>query len=450
MQRYSQYLIITIILVILAVLIIWPSNPGIHFAGINKDFKTQLGLDLVGGVQALLEADLPEGETIDSGDLDTAVRIVENRVNGLGTTEAVVQKAGDRRIVVELPGETDPDKALATIKQTALLEFVDMSNISPQEISALELNGKLISTTNNITSTEGISQTGTIFTTVMTGKALTDAQISTDQTGGYEVNFVLNDEGKEIFKEFTSQHVGDVLAIVLDKKIISSPVIQNVIPDGQGRITGKFTYDEATNLAVQLRYGALPVPLKIVESRTIGATLGKDSLNKSLIAGAIGFTVVFLFMGIYYRVPGIIADIAMIIYAMVAFAIFRTIPITLTLAGIAGFLLSTGSALDANILIFERMKEELRNGRSISQSMEQGWKRAWTSIRDSNIATLITCGILFWFGSQFGASIVKGFAVTLGIGVLISLLVAIVVTRSLLWVIFRNYTPDNKNRWFGL
>jgi preprotein translocase subunit SecD len=451
MRRLYQYLIVIIVMVLLAAWIVWPNNPGVHIWGINKDFKTVLGLDLVGGVQALLEADVPEGQAVDAQSMQTAAQIVENRVNGLGVSEATVQQAGDRRIVVELPGQTDPDTALTALRQTGLLEFVDMSEIDPSEVYALEQNGTLINTDFQTGGSETTPAEGQrIFRTVMTGSVLSDAQVTTSEAGEYEVAFELNDEGAQIFRDFSSQHIGDILAIVLDKQIISAPSIQNAITEGKGVINGNFTYETANTLAVQLRYGALPIPLKIVESKTVGPTLGQDSLQKSLMAGIIGFTIVILFMAIYYRLPGLAAVIAILIYALLTFAIFRYIPVTLTLAGIAGFLLSTGSALDANILIFERMKEELRAGKNIQVAMDQGWKRAWTSIRDSNIATLITCVILFWFGSQFGATIVKGFSITLALGVVVSLFTAIIVTRTILNLIFKKFSPTNKDPWFGL
>jgi preprotein translocase subunit SecD len=239
------------------------------------------------------------------------------------------------------------------------------------------------------------------------------------------------------------------LAIVLDKKVISCPSISNPITDGSGQITGSFTSDQANNLAITLRYGRLSVPVEVVESRIIGPTLGVDSLNKSLIAGLIGFIIVALFMILYYRLPGVVAVVAIAIYGAITFALFKMIPVTLTLSGIAGFLLSTGSALDANILIFERLKEELRNGRTLKQAIELGWKRAWPSIRDSNIATIITSVILFWFGSQFGASIVKGFALTLAIGVMVSLFTAIVVTRTFLSIATDAVKPNQYQKLFG-
>ncbi len=453
-SRQVRILIIIIVLVAVAVWVDLPNNPGIHFAGINRDIKTVLGLDLVGGVQALLEADLPADQAIDAEAMNTAVQIVENRVNGLGVTEALVQKAGDRRIVVEIPGETDPEQALAVLKQTGLLEFVDMSSLTPQE--ALVLEGTTIQTdfgvgqSSNPTATITSTLTSPIFHTVMTGAGLKEVAVTTTQTGDYQVSFELKGDDIKTFANFTSQNVGNVLAIVLDKQVISAPTINDAITDGMGVITGNFDATSANALAVQLRYGSLPIPLKIVKSRTVGPTLGQDSLQKSLLAGAIGFTIVVLFMLLYYRVPGLLADIAIIIYAILALALFRLIPVTLTLPGIAGLILSTGSALDANILIFERMKEELRAGKPLRNALDIGWQRAWPSIRDSNIATLITCTILFWFGSTFGATIVKGFSLTLALGVIVSLFIAIVVTRTLLTLVVEYFKPTNLSKWFGI
>ena len=456
MQRYQRLLILIVIVVAVSIWIVLPSNPGIHFAGIDKNIETRLGLDLVGGVQALLEADLPPDQQIDANSMNTARAIVENRVNGLGVNEAVVQQAGDRRILVELPGETDPEKALATIRQTGLLEFVDMSSITPQE--AITLVDTIIQT-DRPTSGEAVEpaeaagetpQNEQIFPTLMTGAALQNVAVTVSQTNEYQVAFELKSADAQTFATYTGQHIGSVLAIVLDKRVISVPTIQNAITDGQGVITGNFTYESANELAIQLRYGSLPIPLKVVETRTVGPTLGQDSLNKSLVAGLIGFTIVVLFMSLYYRLPGLVANVSILIYGLIAFALFRYIPVTLTLPGIAGFLLSTGSALDANILIFERLKEELRAGRTLRQAMDLGWQRAWPSIRDSNIATLITSGILFWFGSSFGATIVKGFSLTLALGVAVSLFTAIVVTRALLNLVLEYFNPGDRAKWFGI
>jgi preprotein translocase subunit SecD len=460
-QRSLQIMIpIIIIVVALAAYIAWPNSPGISIGGFNKEFVTRLGLDLVGGVQALLEADLPAGTQIERADMQNAATIVENRVNGLGLSEAVVQQAGDRRIVVELPGEKDPEKALKTIQTTGLLEFVDFSAFSPEESFTLKERviktdyGLTITNTQTITPTQGVTSTAEIsptYHTVMTGNALKTVNVEVNpQNGEYYVAFTLSSDGAQTFSEFTTDHVGKLLAIVVDKRVFSAPQIEQPITDGRGQISGNFTEASANELAIQLRYGALPIPLKVVEVRTVGPTLGQDSLRKSMVAGLIGFTIVILFMLLFYRLPGAIADIAILIYALIAFAIFRFIPVTLTLPGIAGFLLSTGSALDANILIFERIKEELRSGKTLRQSIDLGWQRAWSSIRDSNIATLITCSILFWFGSTFGATIVKGFSITLFLGVLVSLFVAIVVTRVLMEIVLKFFKSKNFSTWFGI
>lgn len=451
MRRNRQLRMLILIIAIVAVAI-WfdlPNNPGIHVFGIDKAIETRLGLDLVGGVQALLEADLPKDVDIDAEAMNTARTIVENRVNGLGVSEAVVQQAGDRRIVVELPGETDPEKALAILRQTGLLEFVDMSDISVDQAIAL-VGTKIETDFAQGSEADDVLEDVPLFPTVITGTGLENVGVTSNQAGEYEVAFELKPEEAVTFADYTANNVGTVLAIILDKEVISVPTINSAITDGQGVISGNFTPEAANALAVQLRYGSLPIPLKIVETRTIGPSLGQDSLQKSALAGGVGFTIVILFMALYYRLPGIIADIAIVIYAILAFALFRYIPITLTLAGIAGFLLSTGSALDANILIFERLKEELRSGRTIQQSVDIGWRRAWPSIRDSNVATLITCTILFWFGSQFGATIVKGFSLTLGLGVLVSLFSAIVISRTLLSLVLEWLKPTNYARWFGI
>jgi len=453
LRNRTLVLILIAVVVALAIYIDIPNTPG--FPWTERELQTRYGLDLVGGVQALLEADVPADRTIDAADMQTAVTIVDNRVNGLGLLDSVVQQAGDRRIVVELPGETDPEKALATLRQTGLLEFVDLSALTQDQALALTgttiltdaQTGESLQPTQTVTST----QTAAIYHTIMTGAELESVQVTTDQlTGAHQVAFKLKTDGSAIFRDFTSAHVGDILAIVLDKQIISAPSINEAITDGEGVISGNFTIETANALAVQLRYGSLPIPLKIVETRTVGPTLGQDSLRKSLIAGIIGISIVVLFMGIYYRLPGFVAILAILIYALVAFALFRFIPITLTLPGIAGFLLSTGSALDANILIFERLKEELRSGRPLRNAVDLGWNRAWPSIRDSNIATIITCTILYWFGSAFGATIVKGFSLTLLLGVVVSLFTAILVTRTVLGVVLEVSKPTNLPRWFGI
>jgi preprotein translocase subunit SecD len=274
--------------------------------------------------------------------------------------------------------------------------------------------------------------------------------VSQDQVGNLGVSFDLTERGAQIFGDYTTAHVGDLLGIVLDGTLISAPVINTPITEGNGIITGRFTSEEANALAVQLRYGRLPVPLRVAESKTVGPTLGEDSLRKSAQAGVIGMVVVMTFMGLYYRLPGLIADLALLVYALLTFAAFKLIPVTLTLPGIAGFVLSIGVAVDANVLIFERMKEELRAGRTVEQAIELGFSRAWPSIRDSNLSTLITCGILYWFGNAFGASLVKGFSLTLALGVAASLFTAITVTRTFLHVVLDNLRRAGQPRWFGI
>lgn len=384
----KQYRTLIIIIIILAAAI-WADLPNGGLFG--KPIFTHLGLDLVGGVQALLEAQVPPGTVVASSDMDAAQSIVTNRVNGLGVNEAVVQRAGGNRIVVEIPGISNVNEAIATIKTTGLLEFVDMSSLTQQ--NALALVGTTVKTDwttgltsstsptsspaatiqasatptttigagSTVTSTKTTTSTTTtspappaqVWHTIMTGKELSSVNVTT--AGGvatYEVAFTLTSAGTKVFGDFTSSHVGQVLAIVLDKKVISVPTINQPITDGKGVITGGFTQDSANALAIQLRSGSLPIPVNVVESNIVGPTLGAESLRKSLTAGAIGLAIVMIFMALYYRLPGIVADLALITYAVIAYAIFRIGPITLTLPGIAGFVLSVGMAVDANIFNF--------------------------------------------------------------------------------------------------
>lgn len=418
----------------------------------ERDVSPRLGLDLRGGLQVLLEVDLPEDAEISADSMEVARSVIENRTNALGVAENVVQLAGDRRIVGEFPGLKDTEGVIAIIQQTGLLEFVDAGTTRIPAGTIVQTDYGISAETVEEVDVESDSETiePIIYHTVMTGAALDDVGVSQDQVGQFQIAFALKDEGSDIFAEYTATHIGQILAIVLDKVVISAPSIQSEISGGSGVITGQFDYESANNLAVQLRYGSLPVPLKIVESRIIGPTLGEDSLQRSLQAGLIGIIIVVLFMGIYYRLPGITANISIIFYAIIAFALFKWIGVTLTLPGIAGFMLSTGSALDANILVFERLKEELRRGRSLKQAFDMAWSRAWPSIRDSNAAVLITSLILFWFGNAFGASIVKGFALTLALGVSISLFSALYITRTLLAVALDKIKINNFQRWFGI
>lgn len=399
---------------------------------LNPDYPVRPGLDLQGGLQVLLEADVPPEESVSSDDLTAARQIISQRVNALGVVEPLVQVEGDRRILVELPGIADAEEAIELIRETALLEFVDTGDQSLPE-------GMCIRTSLNegepSPCEEGTPEGQTpTFETVLTGAALRSATAQADQFGQTFVAFEMTPEGGEILQQHTSANIGRFLTIVLDKQVISSPRIEAAIGQ-EGTITGQFTMEEAQNLALQLRYGRLPIPLTVESTREIGATLGELSIEASIQAGTIGVLVVLLFMMIYYRLPGLLADGALLIYALLNFAVFQLLAVTLTLPAITGFLLSTGMAVDANILVFERMKEELRRGSSLRNAIVAGFARAWTSIRDSNVATLVICAILWGFGRNFGASAVQGFAITLAIGVMLSMFTAIIVTRTFIGLV---------------
>jgi len=408
-----------------------------------RDLKIKQGLDLLGGTQILLEAKPAPGQAVTARDLEAARVIVERRVNGLGVTEPLVQLQGENRIIVELPGINNPDQAVQTLKSTGQLEFVEIGPSSGSEYPNIK-QGVYVRTTNfaHVPDPAALGKLEhpypeVVFKTIMTGAQLQDAGIGLDQYGVPFIDFTLKQpDGAKIFGDYTAQHIDGILAIVLDNVVLSAPVIRSAIPDGRGVIEGRFTRDEAESLAVQMRYGALPVPLEVVNRRTIGATLGADSVRRSVTAGLIGLVTVLLFMVVYYRLPGAMAAIALLIYASLNLALYKLIPVTLTLPGITGFLLSTGMAVDANILIFERMKEELRWGRSLRLAVETGFSRAWTSIFDSNLSTLITCLILILFGRTFGAQPVLGFAVNLAIGVMISMFTAVTVTRTFMRTVF--------------
>ncbi|HLE73238.1 MAG TPA: protein translocase subunit SecD [Anaerolineales bacterium] len=444
MRNSRALLLLLLPLLALAVWIAWPTDPA---AIGDVHFTTHLGLDLVGGVQVLLEADLSQDIEISSTSMDTAREIIESRANGmLGVGEAVVQQVGERRISVELPGEADPQKAIDVIGETGQLEFVDMGQISAQD--SVNLIGQVLVT--DYPPSPDVSEGTAVYHTVMIGAAIEKVGSQPDNFGEPQVVFTLDAEGTRVFADYTSSHVGSFLAIVLDKQVISAPRVAGAITSGSGSITGNFTLETAANLATTLRYGSLPIPFTVSQSRTVGPSLGQDCLEKSLYAGAIGLGLVLLFMAIYYRFPGVLADIALGVYVVLTFALFKVVPVTLTLPGIAGFILSIGVAVDANILIFERMREELRSGRHLDEAIDQGWSRAWPSIRDSNISTLLTCAILFWFGSLYGASVVIGFATTLALGVLVSLFTAILITRSLLHLALDNIRITNRRRWFGV
>jgi preprotein translocase subunit SecD len=427
MRRGTLTILLFIILLgAAAAYVVWPSNPGIHVLGINNPLQVKLGLDLQGGVSALLVPDA--SQHYDNQTLQTempAVRDnIEQRVNGgLGVSEPnirIVTSNGVPSISVELPGFTgNQTEAVNSLLKTGLLEFW---NTGPSPVNL----GSQFNPTQYTTYNPGNKP-------AFTGANLDPSQVyvSQDQAGRPQISFEMKGDAIAQFGSFTGKNVGQYLTITLDKAVIESAVIQNAIT-GPGVITGSFSTDEAQRIVTVLKYGSLPIALTLKSEQTVGPTLGQDSIQKSVIAAVIGLGIVIMFMLLFYRLPGLLADLALILYATLTLAIFKLIGVVLSLAGIAGFILSIGMAVDANILIFERVKEELRAGRLLSSAIDIGWKRAWPSIRDSNISTLITCAVLYAFGSNFGASIIVGFATTLFLGVLISMFTAVVVTRTFL------------------
>ncbi|MBF6614379.1 MAG: protein translocase subunit SecD [Chloroflexi bacterium] len=444
---------------------------------LGRDTQPKLGLDLRGGLQLVLQAQ-PRGNqgTVSSVQLEAARNIIEDRANSTGASEPVVQTAGSDRILVELPGISNLEDATALIKETGFLEYIN-SNTTPLAVGTLVTTSEGAPTSEQIRGSSGsvtapttITTTGTVtgttattvppvptppsqvYQTIITGDDIDGSKVSVqrDQAGLPYVAFTLKGNGAKKLADFTTTHVSNAtttyyMPIVLDKRVISSPSIQGAIIGGNGQING-MPIAEAQKLATQLRYGSLPVSLQLLESRKISATLGQDAINKSLVAGIVGLGLVMLFMMVYYRLPGLLASLALLLYSVIVYAVFKLVPVTLTLAGIAGFILSIGMAVDANVLIFSRLKEELRSGKTLGAAVEAGFDHAWPSIRDSNMSTLITCAILFWFGSTFGgASTIKGFALTLAIGVIVSLFSAITVTRTFLRATVN--TPLGKSKW---
>jgi preprotein translocase subunit SecD len=446
-------LVVLVLIILLAVVALWIALPIDHPSWAKqatfwqqpaeyRDLQLKEGLDLQGGTQILLQASPSAGQTVSADDMAAAKAIVERRVNGLGVSEPLVQSQGSNRIIVALPGINNPDAAVQTIKSTGQLEFVETGSTSNPQWPNIQ-QGSYLRTTNSNKAPNKDTQAKVndpypdqVFKTIMTGRDLKTASTQLDQYGAPGISFQLTDQGAKIFGDYTSQHVGDSVAIVLDNIVLSNPRIQTAITEGSGQITGKFTREEADSLSVQMRYGALPVPLEIVDRRTIAATLGSDSVRRSVVAGVIGLIVVMIFMIAQYRLPGVLAAVALVIYALINLALYKLIPITVTLPGIAGFVLSIGMAVDANVLIFERMKEELRWGRSLEYAVDTAFHRAWPAIRDSNISTILTCMVLIFFGGTFGAQAVTGFAFTLAIGVLVSMFTAVTVTRTFMRLVF--------------
>jgi len=390
-----------------------------HF--LEKPFK--LGLDLQGGAHLLYQANLTNVAAADKTSAMAGLRdVIERRVNLFGVSEPVVQVQGDR-LVVELAGVLDVTEAIAMIGKTPLLEFREQK----PNYEAIVANNQKI---------QDGSATGTFEdpfqATSLTGEYLKKATVGFDQTS-YKplVSIEFNDKGAKLFEEITSRNVGKLLAIYIDGQLISAPRVDETISGGKAQISGSFTVDQVKELARNLNAGALPVPISLISQQTVGPILGKASLERSLKAGLFGFLAIILFMIIFYRLPGLMASLALLIYIILLVALFKIVSVTLTLAGIAGLILSIGMAVDANILIFARMKEELAQGKTLAVSIDEGFRRAWPSIRDSNFNTLIVSAILFGFATSF----IKGFALTLGLGVVVSMFSAIVITRNFLKIL---------------
>jgi preprotein translocase subunit SecD len=407
----------------------WPGGKGITIGSWERE-SMRLGLDLRGGSYLVLEADPPDDYAGDIGQaLDVAKDVVERRVNAFGVSEAEVQKTSGNRLSVQVPGLSLAD-AQNLIGKTAALAF--MSYDDQQQL---------------------VPATGVVNeqTVAMTGQYLKNNTFPSRQGTTFAVNFETTGIGSDLMRQITTKALQypesdarNFLVIQLDGEILSQANVQGVISD-RGVITGQRSFSDANDLSKQLNAGALPIPLKVIQSKEVSATLGEDSVLESVHAGQVGLLAVMLFMILYYRLPGVLASAALMVYTAITLTVFKLWPVTLTLSGIAAFVLSVGIAVDANILIFERMKEELRRGRTLNAAIDIGFRRAWSSIRDSNISTLITCAILYWFGNQFGASVVKGFALTLAIGVGISMFSAITVTRTFLKMVLG--TPLAGNHW---
>ena len=403
----------------------------------DKPFK--LGLDLQGGTHLVYEADL---SSMAKEDYDSSMQglrdVIERRVNLFGVSEPLVQTeetAGHYRLIVELAGVVDPAEAIKMIGQTPYLEFKEEKE-NYQEI--IEKNQKI--------SESGEGEMEDPFQpTILTGKYLKKAELGFEQTTGYQalVSLQFNDEGAKIFEELTEKNIGKPLAIYIDGVPISIPTVQERISGGKAQITGRFTIEEAKSLARNLNAGALPVPITLISQQSVGPTLGKISLEESLRAGILGLLAVVIFMTFFYRLPGLLASLALVIYAILNLALFKLIPVTLTLAGIGGFILSIGMAVDGNILIFSRMREEMKEGKSFSTALEEGFRRAWPAIWDGNFTLLIVAIILFWLGTSF----VKGFALTLIVGTLLSMFSAITITKNFLRVFVGTKLEKVKILW---
>ncbi|OLP19984.1 protein-export membrane protein SecD [Leptolyngbya sp. 'hensonii'] len=453
MQRQQSLIVLILVLVMAAILVI-------------VRIPAKLGLDLQGGSQLTLQVKPTEDvKEIDTRVMEAVQKVVEGRINGLGVSEAVVQTVGQSQLIIQLPGVNDPQQAERVLGGTAQLEFrkqrpgsegqffaefqvrLELRRQQEQLLAeqqqlrksddeaAIAKNKAAIDENKAAIKRNNEALLGLFDRTGLTGKNLKDADARATSTTVWEVTLAFDPKGGDLFAQMTKDLAGTgrSIGIFLDDGLLSAPTVgpefaQSGILGGNAVITGNFSAETANELAIQLRGGALPVPVEIIENRTVGASLGKDSIQRSIYAAIGGLVLVLIFMAVYYRLPGMIADLSLVIYAILTFAAFSLLGVTLTLPGIAGFILSIGMAVDANVLIFERTREELRTGKTLYRSVESGFYRAFSSILDSNVTTLIACSVLFYLG----AGLVKGFALTLGLGVVISMFTALTCSRTLL------------------
>lgn len=461
-------------IVILGLLAGWVVTPGATLDPLRwkQNMAIRQGLDLQGGLQVLLEARPVPGQSVSANEMAGTRDTIERRVSGLGVSEPVIQTRGNNQIIVELPGVSNPEQAVATLSQTALLEIVSSGStpLTVGQTITTSLGGPETLASARSSATPGASGTpgadgtpaasgtpvasaaptatppATVYQTIIQGKDLADAFPTTSQVGSTVVGFRLNGDAASKFYQFTSSNIGKYMSVVVDKQVINTASINGAI-SSQGIIEG-MAPAEVNRLVLQLKSGALAVPLEVVQSRTVGPTLGADSIRKSIEAGIVGLAIVALFMILYYRLPGFLSVLALLLYTLFSFALYKVFGVVLTLAGIAGFILSIGMAVDANVLIFARMKDELRLGRTLSSAIEGGFDHAWSSIRDSNISTMISCAILYWFGRYVGASIIQGFALTLFLGVVVSMFTAVTVSRTLLRLMVDTGVAKHPS-WYG-